>query len=287
MSLSRFRAIPELIRLNVSLAVTLSAFSAFIAAYGQVTWKTILPVAGIFFLAAGASALNQYQEREQDSKMSRTCSRPVPSGRILPGYALGIACVLLVTGLLCLSYENFWIPVSLGILNVLWYNGFYTWLKQKTAFAVVPGALTGVIPLLMGWTAAGGSLSEHRILFLSFFLFMWQIPHFWLLMLQYGEEYRSAGFPAITDIFTIRQVKNIIISWIIGASGSSMLLILSGLIQNMLSKFLIAGMNAILLLFFLYALLLSGKSRFRMLFVFMNAFLLLVLCILIADRILR
>jgi protoheme IX farnesyltransferase len=280
----KLRTLPELIRLNVSLAVTLSAFSAYVTAYGKITPKAFF-ITGVFFLAAGASALNQYQERVPDSKMNRTHGRPVPAGYVSPATAVIIALTLLLTGSGILSCGLLWMTLGLGLFNILWYNGLYTWLKTRTAFAVVPGALTGVIPLLMGWTAAGGSLTDPRLLLLSFFLFMWQIPHFWLLMLQYGDEYRLAGFPAITDVFTIRPVKNIIFSWITGATGSSLLLVLSGVWHSFLPKLLIPGLNAFLLFFFLHELLISKRSRYRLLFLLMNVFLFMVLCLLIADKI--
>jgi protoheme IX farnesyltransferase len=263
----KLRTLPELIRLNVSLAVTLSAFSAYVTAYGKITPKAFF-ITGVFFLAAGASALNQYQERVPDSKMNRTHGRPVPAGYVSPATAVIIALTLLLTGSGILSCGLLWMTLGLGLFNILWYNGLYTWLKTRTAFA-----------------AAGGSLTDPRLLLLSFFLFMWQIPHFWLLMLQYGDEYRLAGFPAITDVFTIRPVKNIIFSWITGATGSSLLLVLSGVWHSFLPKLLIPGLNAFLLFFFLHELLISKRSRYRLLFLLMNVFLFMVLCLLIADKI--
>ena len=66
---------------------------------------------------------------------------------------------------------------------------------------MVPGAVTGALPPLIGWVAAGGGIWDKPIIFLEFLFFTGQIPHFWLLILKYGEEYRKAGIPSLTDIF--------------------------------------------------------------------------------------
>ena len=67
---------------------------------------------------------------------------------------------------------------------LIWYNGIYTPLKRKTAFAVVPGSVIGAIPPMVGYVAAGGSALDPQILAFAFFMFMWQIPHFWLLIMK-------------------------------------------------------------------------------------------------------
>ncbi len=67
----------------------------------------------------------------------------------------------------------------------------------------------------MGWTAAGGEITDPVALFLAFFIFMWQMPHFWLLMLKYGNDYRKAGFPVLNDLFSPRQMKSIVMVWLL------------------------------------------------------------------------
>jgi protoheme IX farnesyltransferase len=157
-------------------------------------------------------------------------------------------------------------------------------LKKKTAFAVVPGAVSGVIPVFMGWSAAGGSLADRHALLLAFFLFIWQIPHFWLLMLKYGDEYRLAGFPVMTDIFNSYQFRNIILAWMIGATGTSLLLVLSGFWMFFLSKVMIMGMNLLILALFFYQLYFAKNPRYRLMFITMNVFLLLVLSLIVLEK---
>jgi protoheme IX farnesyltransferase len=216
--------------------------------------------------------------------MDRTKGRPIPSGKLTSQKAFLIALLLLFSGFAVLASGFYWTCVILGILNILWYNGFYTWLKKKTAFAVVPGALSGVIPVFMGWSAAGGSLTDRPALLLAFFLFIWQIPHFWLLMLKYGDEYRLAGFPVMTDIFNIYQFRNIILAWMIGATGTSLLLVLSGFWMFFLSKVMIIGLNLLILALFFYQLYFAKNPRYRLMFITMNAFLLLVLGMVVMEK---
>jgi protoheme IX farnesyltransferase len=109
----------------------------------------------------------------------------------------------------------------LGLFNVVWYNLFYTNLKRITPYAVVPGSLVGAVPVLMGWTAGGGYIFESGIVFIAFFLFIWQIPHFWLLMLKYGSDYEQAGFPTINQSIEPKSLKKIIFSWVMATSAFS------------------------------------------------------------------
>jgi protoheme IX farnesyltransferase len=278
------RIVPELIRINISLSVTLSAFAAWMMVYGKFSILTIMTLAGIFLLACGASVINQIQEKERDAKMDRTKNRPLPSGKLFSVKALIIAIILLISGFGILAHELLWTCIIMGMVNILWYNGLYTWLKKKTAFAVVPGALSGVIPVFMGWSAAGGVVTDRPALLLAFFLFMWQIPHFWLIMLKYENEYRSAGFPVMTDIFTIRQFRNIILAWLIGATGMSLLLVFSGFWIFFLSKIGILGSNLMILTLLYYQLFSARNPRYRLMFITMNAFLLLVLGLIVLEK---
>jgi protoheme IX farnesyltransferase len=282
---SNARIFPDLIRIIISLSVTLSAFAAWVVASGKVSLESVLPMTGIFLLACGASSLNQIQEKTQDARMPRTMNRPLPSGKITPKQAFIITLSLLGAGFALLATGSYWTCILLGFINILWYNGLYTWLKKRTAFAVVPGALSGVIPVFMGWSAAGGHLSDHTVLLLSFFLLIWQIPHFWLLMLKYADEYRMAGFPVMTDIFSFSQFRNIILAWMIGATGTSLVMVLSGTWMLFTSKILILSLNLIILSLFFQQLCFARNPRYRLMFISMNLFLLLVLSLLVAEKI--
>ena len=170
-------------------------------------------IAGVFLLAGGAGALNQYQERDLDARMLRTQRRPIPSGRMRPRTALLVSLALIATGTLCLAPNE--VAMLLGLFTVVWYNGVYTPLKRVTAFAAIPGGVVGSVPPVIGWVAAGGSIGDPRILAVAFFFFVWQVPHFWLLLLRIGDDYARAGLPTLTSLFTRRQLARIIYVWMI------------------------------------------------------------------------
>ncbi len=281
------RSFFQLIRFKVSLAVTFSAFAAEVISSGHIYIYLLFPALGIFLLASGASALNQFQERIFDSRMDRTKNRPLPSAKMKPAMALGLSIILLSLGFLSFTMEGLWICLLLGAFNILWYNGFYTWLKTKTAFAVVPGAFTGAIPVLMGWSAAGGSIFDRIPLFLAFFIFLWQIPHFWLLMLKYGDEYHNAGLPVLSEIFSVPQMKRIIMFWLLAASMASLLLLSACDRHLSFINLTVIVLNIALLLLVIFQFFISGSIKYRILFASVNFFMLFVLLLLTIGRILN
>jgi protoheme IX farnesyltransferase len=173
-----------------------------------------LPVLAVFLLASGACALNQYQEREIDRAMERTRGRPIPSRKLRPSTALWISLAFILSGLMILFYGTNTFASGLGIFAILWYNGVYTYLKRRTPFAAIPGALVGAIPPAIGWTSAGAMIFHPQFIALAFFSFLWQVPHFWLILLSSGTEYEKAGLPSLSRVFTPSQLKRITFIWI-------------------------------------------------------------------------
>jgi protoheme IX farnesyltransferase len=213
----------QLGKMKISFLATLSAATGYLLTTGELTMHMFVPTAAIFLLASGSCALNQYQERQIDQLMERTRWRPIPSGRLNPGVALSISLGLILLGSIGLFYGANGVALSLGLLAVAWYNGVYTSLKQKTAFAAVPGAVVGVIPPILGWASGGGSILDPRIWGIVFFFFIWQVPHFWLFFLDFSRDYEKAGLPSITKIFSAGQIKRIMLIWLLstGISGLS------------------------------------------------------------------
>ena len=189
-------------------------------------------ITGVFLMACGACVLNHWQERDTDALMARTAKRPIPVGRIKPGHALCFAVLLVCSGCAVLMSTGALAAPLLGLAAIFWYNGFYTWLKNRTPFAAIPGALVGAIPPAIGWIAGGGSLLDPRLAALSFFFFMWQVPHFFIHMLAFGKEYEDAGLPSLTAVFTGAQLDRLTFQWILAAAVSLQLVILFGLIQS-------------------------------------------------------
>ncbi len=207
----------------VSLLAAFSALAASLLASASLEWRLLLPWLGVFLLACGAGALNQYQERESDARMERTRGRPLPSGKVRPGAALAAAATLIALGLLVLAAGGL-TPVLLGGLAVAWYNAGYTPLKRATAYAAVPGALTGAFPPAIGWVFAGGRPGDPRLFALCLLLFVWQVPHFWLVVLERGREYEQAGLPRLTERLVPGQVRRLVCHWVMATAACSLLL---------------------------------------------------------------
>ncbi|MRR23158.1 protoheme IX farnesyltransferase, partial [bacterium] len=209
--------IAELSRWKLSLAVAFSAVTGYMLFAGEEPSGVVIAGAGVFLLSAGASVLNQYTERQSDALMERTAGRPLPSGRMAPPAAMMTAVVLLAAGIIVLARGGTW-PVMLGTSNVILYNLIYTGLKKKTTLAIIPGALVGAVPPLIGYTAAGGAMTDTRILLFALFMFLWQMPHFWLLLVRYGEEYEKAGIKTLRQRMDETSIIRLVMVWITGSS---------------------------------------------------------------------
>ena len=219
-------------KIRISLLVTLSTATGYLLAAEEVTIQMLLPAAAVFLLACGSCALNQFQERKIDALMERTKNRPLPSGRLNPSSGLFISLGLISIGSFILFHRANLLTGMLGLFAVFWYNGIYTPLKRKTAFAAIPGALIGAIPPALGWVSGGGSLLDPRIWAIVFFFFMWQITHFWLLLLDFGEEYEKAGLPSLTRIFSPTQLRRILFAWVFATAVACLILPLFGLVTS-------------------------------------------------------
>ena len=209
-----FQIILELSKVRITIAVAFTTVAGYVLAKGTIDTGVLLPVAGIFLLACGSSVLNHLQESRSDARMKRTRSRPLPAGKISKSGAVVIAALEILTGGLILFLAVGLIPLLLGIFALLWYNVVYTGLKRKTVHAVIPGSVIGAVPPLVGWVSGGGFLNDPDALPIALFFFIWQIPHFYLLALKYGEEYKAAGFPSLSSKYSDFQVRRMIFYWV-------------------------------------------------------------------------
>ena len=152
---------------------------------------------GTALVAAGANALNQLRERAIDERMRRTRDRPLPSGRVTPRAALLFAAGAAISGIAILAWRTNLLTAGLAALTLVSYAWLYTSLKPHTTFNTLVGAVPGALPVLGGWTAAGGGL-EWGGLALFWILFLWQLPHFLALAWIYREDYRTAGLAMLS-----------------------------------------------------------------------------------------
>lgn len=234
-------ALLTLARWKVSLLAAVSGAAGYLFAGGPLDAALPALLGGTLLLAAGASALNQWQERETDARMDRTRRRPLPSIRLTPGTVLALAAGAIAAGEIWLAGGCGVFPAALGLSAILWYNGVYTPLKRRTAFAAIPGALVGTIPPAMGWVAAGGNPLAWPLLAFMGFMFLWQVPHFWLVALLYPADAARAGLPDINRHFRPRQLGRLVFVWTMASISAAMLLPLAGLAMRPWTYVILAG----------------------------------------------
>lgn len=227
----------EVIKFKITALVSFTTGLGYILASQNISFGLFYPIAGIFLLACSASALNHYQERETDKLMRRTRKRPIPSGKVKPSAVLVISAVIFFAGTAELLLTTNVLTLAVGLATFIWYNGIYTPLKKKTAWAIIPGSLVGALPPIAGWTAAGGNIFDPKILIVGLYFFIWQIPHFWLLLMLYGEDYRIGGFPTLNEVFSPEQLKRITFMWLIATVTIAMMIPLFGIIHFGFSNF--------------------------------------------------
>ena len=228
----KIKIFAELTKVKITSFVTVTTAFGYITAVGHIDINLISVLLGVLFLAFGSAALNHFQEKDFDSKMDRTKSRPIPSGRVSSSIVLIVSIIMILAGSFILLLFSNLLALALGLLNLVWYNVIYTYLKRKTPFAIVPGSLVGAIPPAIGWVAAGSSLLDPQILAISFFFFIWQIPHFWLLLLVLDKDYKKAGFPTLTEVFDKTQLSRITFVWITATAVTGLIIPLFGVVSD-------------------------------------------------------
>lgn len=283
---SYLSAVLKLGKFAISVPVALTGFLGYFLFRPVLDTGALLTVSGIFFLSMGSSAINQIQERRTDALMKRTRMRPIPAGTIKLPHAILIATLFATIGTLLLLLTGAPGAAAIGVFTLLWYNLVYTPLKKVTAFAVFPGAIIGALPPLIGWTAAGGIPWDMEILTVAFLLFVGQMPHYWLLLLKIGSEFRDAGMPVITSLLEPRQIRNLSFIWIAATGAIVLMLPATPIIRNqMISIVLIV--STVLFLFRMFRLSYRGElmNHWKKAFITVNLFYLMIILVLIADRI--
>ncbi len=281
----KLKILYELTKIRITIFVTVTMLFGFISAAGELNSSAILPTIGILLLACGSAALNHYQERNSDALMNRTRNRPIPSGRISPGDALKLVIILLVLGSILLYFGAGILALGLGLLNLIWYNAIYTPLKKKNPLAIIPGSLVGAIPPAVGWVAGNGYIFNPQILIISSFFFIWQIPHFWLLLLVLDKDYQKAGFPTLTRIFAPDQLARITFMWISATVVTCLMIPLFGKLQSPIIGFSLFAAG-VWLVWNSFKLIRYTKEKiyFKMAFREINIFALLVVLLLSLDK---
>jgi protoheme IX farnesyltransferase len=186
----------------------------FTCAVGLLTAPTIVStqdaIIGILLVSMGAGAagaLNMWYESDLDALMSRTCLRPIPTGKVNKNQALIFGITLSVISVVALDYFTNRISAGILLFTIIFYVLIYTiWLKKRTSQNIVIGGAAGALPPVIGWTIATGSLSLEPLVFFLI-IFFWTPSHFWALSLYKSEDYKKANIPMLPLTNGIESTK--------------------------------------------------------------------------------
>lgn len=186
---------PRLSALSVS-----TAMLGYLAAVPHLEWlRTFHVVLGTGLCAAGVAALNQWMELETDALMKRTAGRPLPTGAVPPGTAFVIGWALCAAGLAVLFKLVNGMSAFLGLATIVAYLSIYTPAKRWSRWSTEIGAISGALPPMIGWAAAGRSNPELGWAMFAI-LYTWQMPHFFSLAWTYRHDYAAAGMPMLSVV---------------------------------------------------------------------------------------
>ena len=186
----------------------------FTCTVGLLTAPTSIPldksIISIFFVTVGAGAagaLNMWYEADLDKLMTRTCLRPIPTGKINREHALIFGITLSILSVAGLYYFSNFLSALLLLITIAFYVFVYTiWLKRKTPQNIVIGGASGALPPVIGWTIATNSLTFEPITFFLI-IFFWTPSHFWALSLYKAEDYEKAKIPMLPITNGVEETK--------------------------------------------------------------------------------
>ena len=184
----------EIAKFRISLMVLMTvSVGYFLGLRGPASYLTLFNAwIGVSLAAIGASAINQWIERETDARMRRTRNRPLPMKRLAPAEVLVFGFVSAAVGVVYMWLTVNPLTAAMTGLTFVLYAGVYTPLKRFTSLCTAVGAIPGALPPVLGWLAAGGEL-DWMAFSLFGVLFLWQFPHFLAIAWLYKEEYCAAG----------------------------------------------------------------------------------------------
>lgn len=181
----------QMLKLHLCIYIVLSAISGYVLATDSFSLDALWAGGMVLMLAQGSAVLNNIQDRRYDLGFHRTFNRALPQKRVPLIHAAVISTALITTGLAGLLYLFSWPCLAAGVLAVIMYNGLYTPLKKRTLAAIIPGTISGMMPVLIGWTAAGSSTPIVQLVVLMLVLGLWQIPHFFIITLNQSQYRRK------------------------------------------------------------------------------------------------
>jgi protoheme IX farnesyltransferase len=232
----------------MSLVIFTCAVGLLMAPNIVTTKDAIIGIILVSIGAGAAGALNMWYESDLDALMTRTCLRPIPTGKVNRNQALVFGIVLSIFSVIALDFFANRISAILLLFTILFYVLVYTvWLKRKTPQNIVIGGASGALPPVIGWTIATNSLSFEPITFFLI-IFFWTPSHFWALSLYKSSDYKKAKIPMLplTNgvestklnilIYSLLMLPVIILPYAIGFAG--LVFLISSLVLTLYYNFL-------------------------------------------------
>ncbi|MCH2176078.1 MAG: heme o synthase [Lentisphaeria bacterium] len=204
----------QLMKPSIMLLVVITG-AAGLLAQGELNdqpFKFLAVLFALYCTGGCANALNQFYERNIDSKMGRTSKRrPLPTGKISPRNAFIFAVSAGTVGVLIFFFLFNWQSALISLVTILFYSQFYTlYLKPNTAQNIVIGGAAGAMAPVIAWVAAGGYIWNATPWILFGIIFLWTPPHFWALALYMKEDYVRVKLPMMPvvkgDESTLKQI---------------------------------------------------------------------------------
>ena len=190
----------ELTKPRLSMLSVTTAMVGYLAAGPFWEWsRTLLVVLGTGLCAGGVAALNQWMESDLDALMKRTQDRPIPRGYVAPGSAFVLGWALCIAGLIVLFKLVNGLSAFLALATIVAYLAIYTPAKKWSRWSTEIGAISGALPPMIGWAAAGRSNPDLGWALFAI-LYTWQMPHFFSLAWTYRKDYAAAHFPMLSVV---------------------------------------------------------------------------------------
>jgi len=275
----------ELTKPRLSFMSVITAMVGYLAALPFWDWvRTFYVMLGTALCAGGVAALNQWMESDLDAKMQRTADRPIPTGHVQPGSAFIVGWLMCLAGLAVLFRQVNGMSAFLALATIVAYLAIYTPAKRWSRWNTEIGAISGALPPMIGWAAAGRS-NDPLGWTLFAILYTWQMPHFFALCWTYRKDYAAAGMKmvSVTDP-SGRRVSRRAFIWTVLLVASSGLPTLLGYCSWYYFAFAVALGLWILRSAILFLNPDKRETEARRLFLISIAYLPLLLTLLVADR---
>ena len=262
------------VKLPVCLMAAMSSVLGHVLFLSRFDAVSLWVFAGVFLLATGACSVNVIQEKTIDRLYDRTRDRTRAIAALSETLLLMFACLCCISGVVLLALHGHGqVPPILGLASLFFYNAIYTPMKRHSGFALIPGGVAGALPPVIGWTAAGGALLSFLPVILFVLFFLWQVPHFSLILLTHAKDYRKQGiFRNLATVLSEQGLKRITAIWLLSLGTSILFLtVIPGLLPT-IAKIIIVVATIMFLVVVLFVLLCETVVSFRKLFIFLNAY---------------